>query len=180
MTSYKELAERYGVSPDCTRKQLDVIAQILGDDAKIRIRKGRQWHVTPFGEIQLEQFRRLGVEDYRRSQESSSLAIVPSITPEICQPVKVDQFELPDCEPITPRDIVRMLAIRQSEAAIQGSQKSIAANDRNVELLRQTLQMVEEENARARGFQNAARLAELEKQGEAAFVQQQLKARLEG
>lgn len=71
MTTYKELAERYNVSADCVRKQLDTIAQIQGDDTRLRTRNGRQWNVTPYGLVQLETFRQLGVDAYRRQTETA-------------------------------------------------------------------------------------------------------------
>lgn len=185
-STYSELGEYYGVSADAIRKQIAKILELHPTPQRLTSKRGRQIVVTPEGQAELARFREMGVTGYTQSleslnrvRESKSLAVVPpSNLPEIYQPVVIDRFEMPKSEAITPRDIVRMLAIRQSQEAIQGSQHSISANDRNIELLRQTLQMVEEENARARGFTNAARLAELEKQGEVAFIQQQLKTRL--
>lgn len=71
MTTYKELAERYGVSADCIRKQIDTIAQIQGDDTRLRTRNGRQWEVTHYGMTQLEIFRSVGVDAYRRQTETA-------------------------------------------------------------------------------------------------------------
>lgn len=71
MSTYKELAERYSVSADTVRKQLDTIAQIQGDDTRLRTRNGRQWLVTPYGVTQLEIFRSMGIEGYRRQNETT-------------------------------------------------------------------------------------------------------------
>lgn len=81
MTSYKELSEKFGVSPDTVRKQLDTIAQIQGDDSTLRTRKGRQWQVTPFGISQLEIFREMGVEGYRDSWGGFQNCITPEVLP---------------------------------------------------------------------------------------------------
>lgn len=81
MTTYKELAESYGVSTDCIRKQLDTISQILGDDTRLRTRNGRQWQVTPYGLVQLESFRQQGVENYRKMHGQ-----LEAITPEVLPP----------------------------------------------------------------------------------------------
>lgn len=184
--TYSELGQKYGISADAVRKQIAKILELHPTPQRLTSKRGRQIAITPEGQAELARFRELGVTGYaqsletvKRVSESKSLAIAPSVIPEVYQPVVIDRFKMPESgEAITPRDLVRMLAVRQSQQAIQGSQNSIFANDRNIELLRQTLQMVEEENARARGFTNAARLAELEKEGEVAFIQQQLKTRL--
>lgn len=186
--TYSELGERYNVSPDAVRKQISKILELHPTPQRLTSKRGRQIVVTHEGQAELARFRELGATGYvqsleslNRIRESKSLAVVPlSNPPEIYQPVVIDRFELPEGELITPADIVRMLAIRQSQQSIQSSQDSIDANERNLELLRETLRMVEEQNAVARGFANAARLSELEKKGEASFIQQQLKARLEG
>lgn len=183
--SYSELGEYYNVTPDAVRKQVSKIIDLHPAPQRLTSKRGRQIVLTREGQTELARFRELGVSGYAQSLESvkrietSSLAVIPSSNPEVYQPVVVDQFELPTTQ-ITPCDLAKMLAIRASQSAIDSSQNAINTNQKNIDLLKETLRMVEEQNAQARGYANAAKLAELEKAGEAAFVQEQLKARLGG
>lgn len=183
--TYSELGDRYGVSPDAIRKQVSKILELHPAPHRLTSKRGRQIVVTPEGQAELTRFRELGVSGYAQSLESvkriesTSLAVIPSSNPEIYQPVVIDRFEMPTTQ-ITPRDLAKMLAIRASQNAIDSSQNAIETNQKNIDLLKETLRMVEEQNAQARGYANAAKLAELEKAGESAFVQEQLKARLGG
>lgn len=184
--TYSELGQKYDISGDAVRKQIAKILELHPTPQRLTSKRGRQVVVTPEGQAELARFRELGVTGYvqsleaiKRVSESKSLAVIPSVALEVYQPVAIDQFELPTTQ-ITPRDLAKMLAIRASQNAIDSSQNAIETSQKNIDLLKETLRMVEEQNAQARGYANAAKLTELEKAGEAAFIQEQLKARLGG
>lgn len=164
-----ELARELGVSGAAIGKIVRSI-EVYHDRDKLYTRDNR---LTPFAQKEIKRYRAVGTSAYRDEFESSFSQQNGNLTVFSSSEVTVPHFEV-DVSSIEPEELLTLLSTAQQRAAAIAAQSESSIQRENFDRLQSTLNRVERENAKARGYKLAAELDRAEQEGRLQYLQEQL------
>jgi hypothetical protein len=108
------------------------------------------------------------------SEVEASISLVVAPRQSALNRVDVPQFQMESSVTLAPESLLSLLATARDQGAIEANQQAAKTNRSNAEVLRSTLEQVENSNARIRGYRRASELDRLESEGESDFLQEKL------